>query len=113
MGKLGSATSGTLVAVLANPYVAFLLGAALGVGMLLLSAATARTMTADDPQIGFVRVAVLMVVRLLVALGVLAVYYVWIRPGLVPFGVGLIVGFLVMIAVALLKLGRRSSPSVR
>jgi hypothetical protein len=81
--------------------------------MLLLSRAVSRTMTPDDPQLGMMRVSVMMVLRLVVALAALLVFYVWIRPGLVPFGIGLIAGFLVMIAVELMKLGRRSSPSVR
>jgi zinc transporter ZupT len=81
--------------------------------MLLIARATARTMTPDDPQIGFARVAVSMVLRLLAALAALLSYYVWIRPGLAPFGIGLIAGFLVMIAIEMFRLGRRSSPSVR
>lgn len=81
--------------------------------MLLISHATARTMTPDDPQIGFARVVVSMVLRMVAAFAALMCYYVWIRPGLVPFGIGLIAGFLVMIAVEMFRLGRRTSPSVR
>ena len=81
--------------------------------MLLISHATVRTMTPDDPQMGLARVAVSMVLRMAAAFAALLCYYVWIRPGLVPFGIGLIAGFIVMIAVEMFRLGRRSVPSVR
>jgi hypothetical protein len=112
-GPLGSTTAGTIGALLANPIVAAVLGVALGVGMLLVSRATARTVTPEDASLGMVRVGVAMVLRLLVALGALLCFYVWIRPGLVPFGIGLVAGFLVTIAVELFRLGGRSAPSAR
>jgi hypothetical protein len=70
-------------------------------------------MTPEDPEIGFARVAVALVIRLAVAVATLLSYFLWVRPGLVPFGVGLILGFFVMIVVELFTLGRRSAPSVR
>jgi hypothetical protein len=112
-GTLGADAAGTLGAFFANPLVAGLLGVGLGTGMLLLSRATARTVTPDDAQLGMTRVAVMMVIRMVVAFVALLCYYVWLRSGLVPFGIGLIVGFLVMIAVELFRLGGRSTPSVR
>ena len=70
-------------------------------------------MTPDDPELGFARVAVALVIRMAVAILALLSYYLLIRPGLVPFGVGLVVGFFAMIVVELFTLGRRSAPSVR
>ena len=70
-------------------------------------------MTPDDPELGFARVAVALVIRMAVAILALLSYHLLIRPGLVPFGVGLVVGFFAMIVVELFTLGRRSAPSVR
>ncbi len=70
-------------------------------------------MTPDDPEIGFARVAVALVIRMAVAVLALLGYFLWLRPGLVSFGVGLVVGFFAMIVVELFTLGLRSAPSVR
>jgi hypothetical protein len=104
---------GTIGATLANPFVAGLLGLGLGIGLLLVSSFSARMMTPDDPEIGFARVAVALIIRMAVAFLALLCYFLWLRPGLVPFGVGLVVGFFAMIVVELFTLGRRSAPSVR
>ena len=113
-GKLSASNAiGTAGAVLANPIVAGLLGLGLGIGLLLFSRASARMMTPEDPEIGFARVAVALVIRMAIAVVTLLSYYLWIRPGLVPFGVGLVIGFFVMIVVELFTLGRRSAPTVR
>jgi hypothetical protein len=104
---------GTVGAILANPIVAGLLGLGLGTGLLLFSRASARMMTPEDPEIGFARVAVAMVIRMAIAVASLLCYFLWIRPGLVSFGVGLVLGFFVMIVAELFTLGRRSAPSVR
>jgi len=85
----------------------------LGIGLLLISSFSARMMTPDDPEIGFARVAVALIIRMAVAFLALLCYFLWLRPGLVPFGVGLVVGFFAMIVVELFTLGRRSAPSVR
>ena len=104
---------GTFGAVLASPTVAGLLGLGLGIGLLLFSRVSARMMTPENPEIGFARVAVALVIRMAVAVVALLSYYLWIRPGLVPFGVGLVLGFFAMIVVELFTLDRRSAPSVR
>jgi membrane-associated phospholipid phosphatase len=104
---------GAVGALLANPIVAGLLGLGLGIGLLLFSRASARMMTPDEPEIGFARVAVALVLRMAFAVVTLLGFYLWIRPGLVPFGVGLVAGFFVMIVVELFSLGGRSAPSVR
>jgi hypothetical protein len=112
--KLSASTAiGTIGATLANPFVAGLLGLGLGIGLLLISSFSARMMTPEDPELGFARVAVALVIRMAAAILALLGYFLWLRPGLVPFGVGLVVGFFAMIVVELFTLGRRSAPSVR
>jgi fatty acid desaturase len=110
-GKLAASTLATGASSFTNPILAAALGLTLGVGLLLISRVSIRLMTADDPALGLAKVAVTMVIRMAVVIAALIAYYVWARPGLVPFGAALVVGFFVMVTVELFTLSRRAAPS--
>lgn len=110
---LGSNVAGIAGALFANPLFVGLLGAAIGAVMLLVSRVTSKTMTPDNPTIGFARVAFSMILRLAGLVSALFAFYMWNRPMLTPFGIGLIAGFMIMIGFELFVLSTRSGPSVR
>lgn len=85
-----------------------MVGLAFGVGLLLVSRLSARLVTAEDPLVGMAKSAVAMVGRMLLALLALLAYFLWARRGLAPFGVGLIVGFLVTVMVEVFGATRAS-----
>lgn len=95
-----------MLPVLAQPLVAAVLGLVLGVGLVFVSRASARFMTPEDPQLGLARVAVAMLLRLAVVVMLLAAFYFWARPGLAPFGIALIVGFMGALTYELFTVGR-------
>jgi hypothetical protein len=67
--------------------------------MLLVSKASARFVTADDPARGFLVVAFVMMLRMMLAFTSLALYALLARPGLVPFGTSLVVAFLAILGL--------------
>lgn len=101
-----AAPDATILPLLAQPAIAVLLGAALGVGSLLVSRASARLVTPEDPTLGFAKLAVVSFARLLLVIAALAAYYVWAPSGLVPFGIALIVGFFSTLTYELFTVGR-------
>lgn len=106
--KLASGALDNLPAFFSRPGTAFAIGLALGVGLLLVSRASARLVTPEDPLVGMAKVAVAMVARMGAALAALLAYFVWARRGLAPFGVGLVVGFMVMVTVEVFRASRAS-----
>jgi hypothetical protein len=89
------------MALLRQPALPAALGLAMGVVLMLVSRSASRLVTPDDPTLGFTKVAVAMLLRLAVVVAALLVFYVWARPGLVPFGAALVAGFFVMVTVEL------------
>jgi enoyl-CoA hydratase/carnithine racemase len=95
-----------VVALLAQPVVAALLGTALGVGLLLASRASFRAFTPDAPEAGLVYAAISLFVRMAIAAGLLFVYYRFISEGFLPFAIGVAGGFLVMYTIELVRYGK-------
>jgi hypothetical protein len=89
-----AAPDATALPLLAQPAIAVLLGAAFGVGSLLVSRASARLVTPDDPTLGFAKLALISTVRMLLAVAALAAYFFFARPGFMPFALTLVVSFL-------------------
>jgi hypothetical protein len=89
-----AAPDATVLPLLAQPVVAVLLGAALGVGSLLVSRASAKLVTPDDPAGGFARLALVSSARILLVLAALAAYFFFARAGFVPFAIALVSSFL-------------------
>jgi uncharacterized membrane-anchored protein len=93
-----------LIALLAHPVVAASLGVLVGAGLLLLTRSGVRFITPEDPEIGVVRAVVLMITGLVVGFAMLLVYFMFVRAGLVAFGIGLVAGFLIPAFIALFAL---------
>lgn len=89
---------------MADPFVAAVLGVALGAALLALTAAGVRLFTPETLELGMARAIVLMVLGLIVAFACLLLYLVYVRAGLVAFGLGLVAGFLVPALIALFRL---------
>lgn len=101
-----AASAATILPLLAEPVVAVLLGAALGVCSVLVSRASSRLVTPEDPTLGFAKLAVITFARLLLVIAALAAYYAWAPAGLVPFGIALVVGFFVTLTYEAFSVGR-------
>jgi hypothetical protein len=110
---LGPNTVSGIVSILSLPAVAAAIGAALGVSLLALTWAGVRSFTPETLEIGAMRAIAMMVVGLIVAFGALLLFYLFVRSGLVPFGLGLAAGFTVPALVALFRMsgmGTSSTP---
>ncbi|MDO8914797.1 MAG: hypothetical protein Q7W16_01785 [Coriobacteriia bacterium] len=89
-----AAPDATVLPLLAHPAVAVLLGAALGVGSLLVSRVSARLVTPEDPAGGLARLAVVSSARMLLVVAALGTYFLFGGTGFVPFGIALVSSFL-------------------
>jgi hypothetical protein len=98
-----AASGATVLTLLAEPAVAVLLGAALGVASLLVSRASARLVTPEDPMLGFARMAIVSTARMLVVVGALAAYFVVARDGFAWFAITLVASFLATLAYEAFK----------
>ncbi len=88
---------------LGNGIVASILGIVVGASMLLLNAMGIRMFTPETLELGAARAVVLMVLGMVAGFVGLLLYYLFVRAGLVPFGLGLIAGFLIPALVALFR----------
>jgi hypothetical protein len=102
-GTLSPNTASGVATFLGQPAVAAALGVVLGIAMLALTAAGVRSFTPETLEIGAMRAISMMVVGLVVAFGALLLFYLFVRPGLVPFGLGLAAGFTVPALIALFR----------
>lgn len=89
--------------LLATPLVAAILGIAAGAGALALTAAGARLFTPETLELGMARALVLATAGIVAAFALLLLYFVFMRAGLVPFGLGLVCGFIVPALIALFR----------
>lgn len=94
----------SLVALLAHPVVAAILGVVTGAGLLAMTRTGVRFITPDNPEIGVARAVALMLAGMILGFVALLLYFLFIRAGLVAFGLGLVVGFLVPAFIALFAL---------
>ena len=102
VGTLGAATTG-IVSFLGNAIVASIVGIALGASMLALTRVGVGMFTPETLELGAVRAVVLMVLGMVAGFVGLLLYYLYVRAGLTPFGLGMIAGFLVPALVALFR----------
>lgn len=106
VSQLSVALVDNAVSLLGHPVVAAVLGSVLGVGLLLFSRASFRTMTPEAPEVGLALVAVSLFARMALAAALLFVYYRFISEGFVLFAVGVAGGFLVSYSVELVRYGK-------
>lgn len=92
-----------MIGFLGNAIVASVLGLVVGMGMLALTRFGTRMFTPETLELGAARAVVLMVLGMVGGFVGLLLYYLYVRAGLVPFGLGMIVGFLVPAMVALFR----------
>lgn len=95
-----------LLALIGHPLVALGIGAAIGVGLLLMSRASFRTMTPAAPEAGLTVAAVSLFLRMAFAAGVLLAYKRFVPEGFVSFAAGLAGGFFLLYSVELVRYGR-------
>lgn len=95
-----------MTSILASPLPAALIGLALGAALLVVSRVTSRLVTPEDPGRGFAVVALVMLVRMFVVVGALALYAAVARGGLVAFGASLVAAFLLSLAVEAVRMSR-------
>jgi hypothetical protein len=91
------------VTFLGNAVVASVLGVIAGASMLALTRLGAGMFTPETLELGAVRAVVLMVAGMVGGFVGLLLYYLFVRAGLVPFGFGMIAGFLVPALMALFR----------
>jgi hypothetical protein len=99
---LGAVTTG-IVAFLGNAVVASLVGVVAGASMLALTKLGVGMFTPETLEIGAARAVVLMLLGLVGSFVGLLLYYLYVGEGLLPFGLGMVVGFLVPALVALFR----------
>jgi hypothetical protein len=92
-----------LVGFFGNSVVASLVGVAVGASMLALTRLGVGMFTPESLEIGAVRAVVLMVLGLAGGFVGLLLFYLFVREGLIPFGLGMVAGFLVPALVALFR----------
>lgn len=102
-GHRGLSATAPIVAFLAAPYVAAFLGIAMGLGALALTAAGVKQFTPETLELGMARAVVLMVLGMVLAFIGLLLYFLFVRAGLVAFGLGLVTGFTVPALIALFR----------
>jgi hypothetical protein len=100
-----------IVAFLGGPVVAAAIGVALGACLLAMTAAGVRSFTPDTLEIGAMRAVAMLVLGLALGFLGLLLYYLFVRPGLVAFGLGLAAGFAVPATVALFRASGVTKPS--
>jgi hypothetical protein len=99
-----------VTAFLGDPFAAGVLGIALGAGLLALTAAGVRSFTPETLELGMARAVAMLVIGLVLAFVGLLLFYLFVRPGLVAFGLGLAAGFTIPSLIALFRMGRVAKP---
>ncbi len=91
------------LSLLTQPYIAAVLGVSLGVGLLFVSRASFRGMTAEDPTRGLLVAGISMILRLFFSVFVLWVYRAVASDGFLYFALAFMAGFLVTYTVELVR----------
>lgn len=81
--------------------------------MLLATRHGVTFMTPDAPELGVARAVALTTLGMIAAFAALLLYFLFARTALVPFGLGLVVGFMVPAFIALFSatgLARPATP---
>ena len=105
------AHANSVVALLTQPFVAAVLGVALGVAMIALTRYGVTFMKPDAPELGVARAVALSGLGMIAAFIALFLYFTYARDGLVPFGLGLVAGFMVPAFVMLFLFSGIAKPS--
>jgi len=103
VGAIAPVLVDELLSLLSQPHIAVLLGASLGVGLLLFSRASFRGVTAEDPARGIMFAAIGVVLRLALSALLLWAYRTVAPEGFTPFAVALAVGFLATYTIELVR----------
>jgi hypothetical protein len=111
VGTLGASAAVNLAAFFGDPIAAGLLGIVLGAGLLALTASGVRSFTPETLELGAMRAVAMLVLGLVLAFLALLLYYLYVRPGLVAFGLGLAAGFTVPATIALFRMSGVTKPS--
>jgi hypothetical protein len=93
-----------IVRVLGNWVVASALGATLGVAMLVLTKLGVGMFTPETLGIGAMRAVAMMMAGLALGFAGLLAYFLYVQAGLVPFGLGMVAGFLIPTTIALFRM---------
>jgi len=80
--------------MISSPYFAAALGVAVGVASFLVARIASRMVTPEDAFLGFVKVALVSFVRMLVIVAALAAVFVFSRPAFPAFGISLVLSFI-------------------
>ncbi len=87
-----------------SPVIPALAGAALGVVLLVLARRASRLVTPSDPVLGMMKAIALNGAGMLAAIAALTGVFFVARESLVPFGAGLVAGFLLAATVMMVRL---------
>ena len=105
------AHANSVTSLLAQPFVAAVLGVALGVLMVSLTRYGVTFMKPETPELGVARAVALSTLGMFAAFAALLLYFLYARGGLVPFGLGLVAGFMVPAFVMLFLFSGIAKPS--
>ena len=108
---LGLSAAANVIRFLGDPFAAGVIGIVLGAGLLALTAAGVRSFTPQTLEVGMARAVAMLVLGLVLAFAGLLLYYLFVRPGLVAFGLGLAGGFIVPATIALFRMPGLSKPT--
>jgi len=108
---LGLSAAANVIRFLGDPFAAGVIGVALGAGLHALTAAGVRCFTPETLEVGMARAVAMLVLGLVLAFAGLLAYYLFVRPGLVAFGLGLAGGFIVPATIALFRMPGLSKPT--
>jgi len=78
-------------------------GLALGFVLIALVQRTSSLVTPEDPLGGMVRLVAINMLGMFLAVGVLIFLFVYLRTALLPFGLGLVFGFISSAVVRFLR----------
>ncbi len=81
-----------------------MIGIALGAALLAMTAAGVRSFTPETLELGAMRAVVMLVLGLAIAFAALLLFFLYVRPGLIAFGLGLAAGFTVPALIALFRM---------
>jgi hypothetical protein len=97
---------------MSNPTVAACAGLVLSLALILSGRVSTRSMTPEEAYVGLAKVAVSLVVRMFLVVFALLAFHLWARQGLLPFGIALVAGFMLMMTVELMVVSRKSPGAV-
>jgi hypothetical protein len=95
-----------LASLMSQPLVAALTGAGVGLASFFVSRASARLVAPDDPTAGFVRLAFVSTVRMLIMIVALAGFFYLASSGFIYFSLSLIGAFMLSLGYEVYRADR-------